>query len=132
MIQQIKHFEVILFVNDQKISTAFYKKLLRSDPDLFVPGMTEFIISPYCKLGIMPTKGIAKILDSATPNPDLGDGIPRCELYFLVEDVITEYEYALSIGANLVSTVQARDWGDLVCYFSDPDGHIIAFAQKNY
>lgn len=22
-----------------------------------------------------------------------------------------------------------RDWGDRVCYFADPNGHIIAFAE---
>lgn len=128
--KHIQLFETILYVNDQKASTEFYTQLFRQSPDLNVPGMTEFKISENCKLGIMPNKGIAKILSDKTPHPDLGNGIPRCELYFYVENIDFEFENATKIGAKLISPIENRDWGDKVCYFSDFDGHIIAFAEK--
>ena len=122
--------EFILYVIDQQKSTDFYTKLFRINPDLNVPGMTEFKLSENCKLGLMPNKGIAKILSDKTPHPDQGNGIPRCELYFYVDYIELEFHNAMKIGAKLISPIEDRDWGDSVCYFTDLDGHIIAFAQR--
>lgn len=128
--KHIKLAETILYVRNQQASAEFYQKLFRQKPDLHVPGMTEFNISDTCKIGLMPNNGIAKILEGKTPHPDSGDGIPRCELYFLVEDIQREFDNALACNAKLISPVLDRSWGDRVCYFADPDGHIIAFAGK--
>lgn len=92
--------------------------------------MTEFQLAENCKLGLMPNNGIAKILSGKTPHPEQGNGIPRCELYLYVEDIETEFDNAVKTGAKLISPVKSMDWGDKVCYFADPDGHIIAFAEK--
>lgn len=126
----IKFVETILYVNDQETSCRFYQHIFRQQPNLHVPGMTEFNLSDSCKIGLMPNKGIAKILAGQTPHPDDGNGIPRCELYLYVVDVELEFSNALNSGATLISPVMDRDWGDKVCYFADPDGHIIAFAEK--
>ena len=131
MINQIKLSETILYVSDQEASCSFYKNLFRKESDLNVPGMTEFIISETCKLGLMPNKGIAKILGDKTPHPETGTGIPRCELYFYVDDINLEFENAVKCGAKLISPIEDRNWGDKACYFSDPDGHVIAFAVKS-
>lgn len=128
--KHIRLVETILYVNDQQVSTEFYTRIFRQQPDLNVPGMTEFQLTENCKLGLMPNKGIARILGDQTPHPDTGNGIPRCELYLYVENVHAESENALKAGAKLISPIQNRDWGDCVCYFADPDGHIIAFAEK--
>lgn len=128
--KHIQLIETILYVNDQQASTEFYSKLFRKNPDLNVPGMTEFKLAENCNLGLMPNKGIAKILLDKTPHPDKGNGIPRCELYFYVENIQLEYDNALQLGAKLISPIADRDWGDKVCYFADIDGHIIAFAEK--
>ena len=126
----IQLIETILFVENQQISTAFYSKIFRKEPDLHVPGMTEFILSNNFKLGLMPNNGIAKILAEKTPHPDKGNGIPRCELYFYVDNIQFEFDNAFKNGALLISSIQDRDWGDRSCYFADLDGHIIAFAEK--
>ncbi len=128
--QQIISIEIILYVSDQEKSMQFYEKLLRVSPDLHVPGMTEFRLSENCKLGLMPNNGIAKILSDKTPHPTTGNGIPRCELYFNVDDVEYEFQHALNIGATLISEIEVRSWNEKVCYFADNDGHIIAFAEK--
>lgn len=122
--------EIILYVNNQQDSARFYKKLFRKEPDIDVPGMTEFNLLPSCKLGLMPGKGMAKILGKNLPHPDEGMGIPRCELYIVVGDAQFEFDHACKMGAMLVSPLLNRDWGHKACYFSDPDGHIIAFAEK--
>lgn len=128
--KHIQQIETILYVSDQQASAAFYSKLFRQKPDLDVQGMTAFKLSENCTLGLMPNKGIAKILSNKTLHPDLGNGIPRCELYFYVENIQLEFDNAIKIGAKLISPISRRDWGDKACYFADLDGHIIAFAEK--
>lgn len=123
--------EFILYVKDQEASCNFYRKLLRREPVLNVPGMTEFSLANHCKLGLMPEKGIAKLLGNKVPHPETGNGIPRSEIYLTCDDADEEYNNALSCGAALLSKTELRDWGARVCYFSDPDGHVIAFASKN-
>jgi predicted enzyme related to lactoylglutathione lyase len=130
MPEHIKSIEIILYVRDQSTSCRFYESLFRRKADLNVPGMTEFNLSMECKIGLMPNKGIAKILENKTPHPDLGNGIPRCELYLAVDDIQYEFDNATRIGTKLISPIMHRDWGDHVCYFADPDGHVIAFAEK--
>jgi uncharacterized glyoxalase superfamily protein PhnB len=92
----------------------------------------EFDLFPNCKLGLMPEEGIAKILSEKMPRPASANGIPRCELYLATEDVSGYYSRALAANALLVSDLQDRDWGHKVCYFADPDGHVIAFAQRTH
>ena len=128
--QHILLTETILYVANQQASTDFYEKLFRQKADLNVPGMTEFGLSDTCKLGLMPNDGIAKILKDKIPHPQTGQGIPRCELYFYVADVATEYANAITLGAKEISGIENRDWGDKVCYFADLDGHVIAFAER--
>lgn len=122
--------EFILYVSDQTASKHFYQAILAQEPALDVPGMTEFLLSDGCKLGLMPNHGIAKILGDALPHPGLGAGIPRSELYLYVEDPRERYHQAIRAGAKAVSPVGERDWGDIAGYVADPDGHVIAFAQN--
>jgi hypothetical protein len=120
--------QFILYVADQTRSRDFYAALLERGPSLDVPGMTEFEL-PGCKLGIMPEKGIARILAPHVPHPELGSGIPRCELYLKVDDVEAMHASALQHGATEIEAPAPRDWGDVVGYSADLDGHILAFAQ---
>lgn len=122
--------EFILYVSDQEVSCNFYRKLLQDEPVLNVPGMTEFRLGDHCKLGLMPEKGIAKLLGKNIPHPESGHGIPRSEIYLTCDDADRAYLHALNCGAILLSKTELRDWGAKVCYFSDPDGHVIAFASK--
>ena len=122
--------QFILYVSDQEKSKHFYEELLNLKPSLHVPGMTEFQLSERTKLGLMPENGIAKILGNATPHPNTGNGIPRCELYLKVKNANEHMERGIQLGAKLISPMQQRDWGDKAGYIADKDGHIIAFAEK--
>lgn len=74
--------QFILYVSDQIRSRDFYEKILGIKPSLDVPGMTEFMMSEQCKLGIMPEKGIAKILTDKVPHPEKGNGIPGVKFIY--------------------------------------------------
>lgn len=121
----------ILYVSDQRRSAEFYRRILNLEPTLDVPGMTEFRLSDHSQLGLMPNSGIAKIICPSMPDPALADGVPRCELYWRVDRPDEMIRRALEAGAGLISPIQARNWGESVAYLSDPDGHILAIAQKN-
>lgn len=120
----IQFTETILYVKDQQASTEFYSKLFRKNPDLNVPGMTEFQLSENFKLGLMPNEGIAKILSEKTPHPDLGNGIPRCELYFQIENIEIEFENATQIGAKL--SVQLRKETGVIKFAIFPTSTVIS------
>lgn len=120
---------IILYVSNQKLSAEFYEKILDQKPVLNVPGMTEFLLNENFKLGLMPEKGIATIICPATKHPELGNGIPRCELYLIVPDPAKSLTLAIKAGAKKISKASARDWGDTVSYCLDQDGHVIAFAK---
>lgn len=78
----------------------------------------------------MPNSSIAKIISTKLPHPENGNGIPRCELYLLVADIEPILQHAISIGACIICPPTNYDWGDKVFYLADPDGHVIAFAEK--
>jgi len=126
----IGQLEIILYVSDQSRSRRFYAAILGQDPVLDVPGMTEFMLTDSCKLGLMPETGIVKILKDKTPHPGSGNGIPRCELYLHTADIEKSFALAKQVGALVISEIEPRDWGDIVGYVSDPDGHVIAFAKS--
>lgn len=120
---------IILYVKDQQESAVFYARVLDLEPTLNVPGMTEFQLNNSCVLGLMPEKGIKKLLGDALPDPKKGRGTPRAEVYLRVENPGPYHKRALSAGATELSPLQRRDWGDRAAYSLDPDGHVLAFAE---
>ena len=127
MPMNVAHF--ILYVSDQEASTAFYTRVLGLAPRLHVPGMTEFDLPGGAVLGLMPSAGIRKLLGDALPDPATGAGIPRAELYLVVDDASSWHQRSLAAGARPLGPVEARDWGQAAGYSLDPDGHVLAFAQ---
>ena len=122
------HF--ILYVRDQVVSAVFYRHVFDYEPTLDVPGMTEFCLSESVVLGLMPETGIKKLLGEPLPDPQLARGIPRAEVYLIVENAQAYYWRALSKGARPLSEPVTRDWGHTVAYCLDPDGHVLAFAER--
>jgi uncharacterized glyoxalase superfamily protein PhnB len=119
----------ILYVSDQAKSTAFYTCVLGKAPDLNVPGMTEFQLFPDTVLGLMPVDSIKRLLGDALPDPLQASGIPRAELYLVVDDPSAYFQRALAAGATHLSDLRRRDWGHYAAYCLDLDGHVLAFAK---
>lgn len=121
---------IILYVKDQVASSNFYRYVLDLEPVLDVPGMTEFKLSDTCVLGLMPEKGIKKLLGEKLPDPNEAQGIPRAEVYLVVDSAAQYCERALQKNASALSALSLRDWGDQVAYCLDLDAHVLAFAQR--
>jgi uncharacterized protein len=120
----------ILYVADQKRSADFYRQVLGSEPVLDVPGMTEFSLGDNSSLGLMPEKGIKNLLGDSLPDPAGAAGIPRAEVYLLVDDPAARHSVALVAGGRELSPPVPRPWGDLAGYCLDPDGHVLALGRS--
>ena len=120
----------ILYVASQQQSTGFYAAVLGEAPRLNVPGMTEFTLPSGGILGLMPESGIKALLGSALPDPTLANGVPRAELYLLVDEPAKYHARALTAGARELSPLLARSWGHNAAYSMDQDGHVLAFAGQ--
>jgi catechol 2,3-dioxygenase-like lactoylglutathione lyase family enzyme len=119
----------ILYVADQEASAHFYRAVLASEPRLDVPGMTEFDVGGAV-LGLMPEAGIRRLLGEGLPDPAAARGVPRAEVYLLVDDPAAYHARALEAGGRELSALAVRDWGHEVAYSLDFDGHVLAFARS--
>lgn len=122
--------EVILYVSSQAASRSFYVSALGQEPVLDVPGMTSFQLPGGARLGLMPEGDAASLLGTGVPSPASASGAPRAELYLLVDDLAAACTRLCEAGAREVSPPRRRPWGDVAGYFLDPDGHVIAVAER--
>ena len=126
MIQK-SHF--ILYVQDQNISVEFYSQLLDLKPILNVPGMAEFSLAENSILGLMPIKGIEKLLENKITVSSKNDNEVKAELYLVVNNINSYLERANLLNAEILSESKERDWGHKAAYLLDPDKHIVAIAE---
>ena len=91
--------------------------------------MTEFKLNDGSTLGLMPEAGIKRLLGDKLPDPATASGIPRSELYLTLPDADSFHQRALAAGAKELSPLAMRNWGHLVAYSLDPDGHVLAFSE---
>lgn len=122
---------LIFYVADQKAGTEFYERVLGLKPQLDVPGMTEFRLAEGAILGLMPAAGIKRLLGAKLPDPETAAGVPRAELYLVVDDPAAYHRRALANDAKELSALGARDWGHDAAYSLDPNGHVLAFARRS-
>lgn len=73
--------------------------------------MTEFPVGGTAILGLMPEEGIVRLLGSSIMHPSSAHGIPRCELYLVVEKAAEFHKRAIAAGARELSPLALRDWG---------------------
>lgn len=119
----------ILFVRDQKAATDFYRQVLAREPILDVPGMTEFEIARGAVLGLMPEAGVKRLLGAKVGDLESARAGVRSEIYLTVGEPSEFHQRALQAGAQEMSPLQLRNWGDHAAYCRDLDGHLIVFAS---
>lgn len=125
----IRRTNLILYVRDQQASAEFFRRVLAMEPTLDVPGMSEFRLGDGVVLGLMPERGITRLVDGAV-DPASAGGIPRAELYLLVDDPAAFHSRVLAAGGRELSPLCERDWGEAAAYSQDLDGHVLAFAGE--
>lgn len=126
----IRKRHIILYVLDQRVSTAFYEVVLGLKPRLNVPGMTEFDLGGETVLGLMPEASATRLLEIDAEKFDAARTTPRAEVYLIVDDPLLYEERAKFVGAVELSPLLPRDWGHEAAYCLDLDGHVLAFARE--
>ena len=121
------HF--ILYVAEQARARDFYVALIGAPPRLDVPGMTELELGSGVVLGLMPERGIERLLGRTLPSPPFVKGTVRAEVYLVVDEPDAWHARALAAGARELDAARERDWGHRVSYVLDLDGHVLAFAD---
>jgi uncharacterized glyoxalase superfamily protein PhnB len=118
----------VLYVNEQSRAASYYGRIFGIEPILDVPGITEFEVREGCVVALLPIAGAARLLSL----PDLAPApeILKAELYLIVENPEAYHQRALECGGRELSPMQVRDWGHRAAYSVDPDGHVLAFAER--
>jgi len=73
---------------------------------LNVPGVAEFDLTSDTILGLLPEKGIKRILGEVLPDPGLAHGIPPAELYLRTGDPASFHARSLEFGGRELSPQQ--------------------------
>jgi len=120
----------IFYVADQARGAAYYRAVLDVEPILDVPGITEFRLFDGAVLAVMPAASARRLLGDVVPSADEMSMRPKAELYLVVDDPEAHHARALANGGTELSPMQARDWNHRAAYSLDPDGHVVAFAEK--
>lgn len=120
----------LLYVKDKPASAAFYREVLGLEPIVEVESITEFRLLEGAVLGIMSYAAAARNVDVGVPTEAPTDPSPRAELYLVVDDPEGCLRRALALGARQISPMQLRDWNHRAAYCLDPDGHVLAFAER--
>ena len=118
----------IFYVKDQTESASYYKQVLGLQPILEVPGITEFRLTDNSVLGLIPIVSAGRLIGEHVFSST--SGVPKAELYLVVDDPEGQHRTALRCGAIELSPMQLRDWGHRAAYSVDRDGHVLAFAER--
>lgn len=118
---------VILVVEDLERVRSFYRDMLGGrglvDTTTYVEvGFGEM------RLGLYERHGFGQNIETL-PVPRPARELSSTELYFHVDDLDGACDLLASAGVTQLSSASARDWGEVVAYFADPEGNVIALAR---
>jgi predicted enzyme related to lactoylglutathione lyase len=114
---------LILAVADLERAVTFYRAALGLTPSVGSPAYVEMAEG----IGLYQRDGFARNIGES---PAAVVGISGTELYFRVADVDTASRRITAAGGRLLSPASSRPWGEIVAYHADPDGNVIAIAQR--
>jgi len=117
---------VILAVEDRMLSLTFYREAFGWPLAEDAPAYAELAVPNGMRLGIYDRRGFGKNIGQQ-PRPT--GGVTCTELYLYVDDIDVASDRVMRAGARRLDASRARAWGDVVAYFSDPDGNVIALAR---
>ena len=117
---------VILAVEDRSLATTFYREAFGWPLAVDTAAYAEFALPGGVRLGIYDRRGFGKNIGQQ-PRPT--GGVTCTELYLYVDDIDAASVRVVRAGGRRLDPSRARDWGDVVAYFSDPDGNVVALAR---
>ena len=126
----MQHILTILAVPDVSRAVAFYTKAFGWPVKVEFPVYVELDARPGQGVGLYQREGFAMNVGDQLPLEAPEGAITATELYIRCDDLDEAIRRIEEAGARALSPRVRKDWGDEVAYFADPDGNIIALAQR--
>lgn len=120
---------VIFAVTDVRRAVAFYAAAFSATEIVTAPNYVELDLGGTTRLGLYERSGFGKNVGHVPAAPALG-AVTGAELYFRVPSLSDAIAKLEATGARVLSPPEARPWGETAAYFADPDGNVIAVAQR--
>jgi predicted enzyme related to lactoylglutathione lyase len=121
---------VILAVADLPRSIDFYSRSFGWPQTVNAPVYAEFVTPGSLRVGLYLREGYVRNFDARAVSCRPNGGVTATELYFECDDVHDLLARLTAAGAQLLSAPAERSGGDLCAYVADPDGNVLAVAQK--
>jgi predicted enzyme related to lactoylglutathione lyase len=122
--------QVILAVADVTRSAGFYERAFgwARNPLVDYANYVELLPPDGGAIGLYERRGYAAEV-GAEP-AELGGGVSSAYMYLRVEDADETAAAIVDAGGRPLSPLAERDWGERAAWFADPDGHVLAVAQR--
>jgi len=118
----------ILAVRDVDRAAIFYTRAFGWPIEVEVPVYVQFALPDGRSIGVYERNSFGVNTGEVPDLPPAG-ALSGTELYFRTDDLDGAMARLEAAGARKLSGARARDWGDTVAYFADPDGNVIAVAS---
>ncbi len=124
----VRHVLTILAVEDLASAVAFYQRAFDWPIEVETPVYVELALPEGQRLGLYQREGFGKNI-GRTPLAIPAGQLAPCELYLHTEQLESAIERIKQAGAQQLSALSPRPWGDEAAYFSDPSGVVLALAR---
>jgi predicted enzyme related to lactoylglutathione lyase len=123
--------QVIFAVEDVARAAAFYDEAFGwpRNPLVDFRNYVEYLLPEGGALGIYQRRGFAGEV-GAEPFAADADHVSQAYVYFRVDDVDATSAAIEAAGGRPLSPLAERAWGEQAGWFADPDGNVIAVAQR--
>ncbi len=120
---------VIFAVADVEASSRLYSEVFGFDIEVKSANYFELRMSSTASFGLYQRDAFPSNFDGHIAPPAPGVAQPA-ELYLRVADAPATIEALRARGLTLKSPLAMRPWGEQAAYFFDPDGFVVAIAQR--
>lgn len=121
---------MILAVCDLPRSIEFYRRAFGWPQTVEVPTYAEFITHGDLRVGLYHREGYVRNFDAPRVSEPPNGGVTTTELYFECDDVEAMLARLMDAGAEVISPLRERSWGDVCAYVRDPDGNVLVVARR--
>jgi lactoylglutathione lyase len=123
--------QVIFAVADVARSADFYERAFGwpRNPLVDYASYVEFLPPDGGAVGVYERHGYAAEVGAKPVEPHSGTVAPGY-LYLRVEDLDATVSALEAAGAHPLSPLVERAWGERAAWFADPDGNVVAVAQR--
>ncbi len=122
---------MIFAVHDVRRSREFYEHAFSwpLNPLVDFANYVEFLVPDGGALGLYERAGFASQV-GAEPIESVDGLVSPAYVYVRVDDVDATIAGIEAAGARALSPLLERAWGERAAWFADPDGNVVAVAQR--